>query len=67
MHKIHWWFSARKAFDLFYIIRPVTRETYEANMDMKYEHEEKNKKLLNKMSNYVLLKSSHASKKHIPS
>jgi len=36
-------------------------------MDMKYEHEVKHKKRLNKMSNYVLLKSSHTSERHIPS
>lgn len=51
---------------LIYFISYVLSVTKEANMDMKYDHEAKHKKRLNKMSNYVLPKSSHARKRHIP-
>lgn len=64
LQKTHQLCSAGKSFDLFYIIRPVTEET---NTAMKYGHRAKHKKRLNKMSNYVFPKPSHASRRHIPS
>lgn len=64
LQKTHQLCSAGKSFDLFYTIHPVTEE---ANMGMKYGHGAKHKKRLNKMSNYVFPKPSHASRRHIPS
>lgn len=60
LQKTHQLCSAGKSFDLFYT-------TEEANMGMKYGHGAKHKKRLNKMSNYVFPKPSHASRRLIPS